>query len=251
MRIISQTNWFDEDPASLRRLIASIAPVVDFAVFVDGPYESYPYEFERSPDEQWDAIEAACFESGLSFLRAGGRVYESQVVKRTEMFKLATQYGVVNDDYTLVIDADEWIYHVNVERLRTRLERHHPDAGQVKCDTPRGKSYSAQSAIAMRGIQQPKFSTSVHGKGVERIFKLVDDPIVGPNYHGEYRGTNEHGERVVLKQRGAPRPDELQGSRLDLTDVLSIRNETWSRSMRRIRAKDQYGKKRTDLGVDL
>lgn len=251
MKLISQTSWFNEHPASLVRLIESMAGVVDVALFVDGPYADFPHTFPKSSADQYEAIRRACDRSGIACQIMDGQVYPSQAAKRTAMFEWAAEVGQVHDDYTLVIDADEVIEACDVDCLRSCIDEYRPDAVQVALETPEPTTMTLQQARGFLGIQYPKFSTSVHGRGVERIFVLVPDPLVGPKFHGEYRGTNARGVYVKLKHRGRSATREPHGSKLDLSHLITIRNDTWQRPIERIEKKSTYGRKRTREGYDL
>lgn len=95
--------WYDEQPESLERLIASLAGRVDVLVALDGRWDGMPGE-TVSPSEQTEALAAACAGAELELVApAVSEPWESQVAKRAALMGAAGEHG----EWVLVVDGDE------------------------------------------------------------------------------------------------------------------------------------------------
>ena len=106
MRLVGLLSFFDESPDWLYKSVVSLSalPVTDL-VALDGPYPLYPSEDDTSPDSNYEAIEAACRDTGIALhYFSEGRL--SEVEKRSRMFEIAEGF-TTEDDWYMVIDADE------------------------------------------------------------------------------------------------------------------------------------------------
>lgn len=252
MNIIAQVCWFDEPPESLTRLIDSLSPLVDVAVFLDGAYKNFPHTDPVSDDEQYVAIVRACVRNNIIPVVPPGQLWQSQVHKRSAMFAHVQSVALLYEDYTLIIDADEYLMpNYNATRIRHLLTKQRPDVALVALNTPPPARPSV-AKTRLQGIHAPRNSTNIHGRGIPRIMRVINGVTVGPKFHGSYVGTREDGSRVCLKDRqDAFKHLKAKPKILDLKYSLEIRNETWRRDAKRIVAKDKYGKARKRLGEDL
>lgn len=134
--IVALLSWYDENPAWLGGLIASLTrgDQVGHVVAVDGAYALYPGKQPRSPDGQADAIREVCRAAGLGLTlhEPASPWVGNEVEKRNTMFRLAEQVSSPSDWY-LVIDGDEivtkWGHGVpetNMDVVEVTLWKHRP-----------------------------------------------------------------------------------------------------------------------------
>lgn len=226
--------------------------LVDYAIFVDGPYKDFPHAIINSPNDQYDAIIDSCEAAGIPLhihRNVSGEAWASQIHKRTVMFKLAAMIGTVHEDYAFVIDADEYIAEADHHAIREQLRIHTPDVATVRINTPTSKAYNPR----IKGTQPPHNSYDLHGKPNPRIFRLLPEIIVGPIHHGTYAGVDENGRHLALRDRGTYlRQHGFEDPEvIDLAGHLSIINDTWKRDPERLKAKHEYGITREQKGIDL
>lgn len=247
MRIVAAVSWFDEPRASLEKLIYSASTLVDKFVFCDGAYRLFPHGRHYSTQDQHDFIIRKCNEVGIPvrIIQAPNEPWESQVQKRTHLMRAAAWDG----QYILVIDADEYIDHdaSDLIKLRTKMRRHEPDAVKVCLDTPMPRRNRARINL---GTQSPTQSTSVHGEGIQRIYRSLDHLTVGPLYHGTYSGIDPDGKWVSLRSRGGENKGYEEPVILDAKAYLRIVNDTWQRDEERLSAKGAYGSARRRANED-
>lgn len=112
MQVIGLLSWFDEHPAWLAELVASMARAgVDHVVAVDGAYALYPEARGNSGSEQAQVVTSTATGAGMGVTVhlprwpwVGG-----ELEKRTAMFKLAHAIAEPDTDWLWVCDADEVI----------------------------------------------------------------------------------------------------------------------------------------------
>lgn len=111
IRVVACCSWFDEDPALLKRMVASLPSVgVDTLIAVDGRYALFgdsDYEGFRSSEDQHVALWEACVAARIrlvSDLPPG--LYRDEREKRQRLFSLAESYAQTGD-WLLWIDGDE------------------------------------------------------------------------------------------------------------------------------------------------
>lgn len=245
MNIIAQVCWFDEPVESLERCIASIEGLCTKAVFLDGRYRSFPGLYSTSHPDQYEAILAACGRSNIELSLPLGQEWESQCEKRTIMWNLAEQIGTVGYDYTLIIDADEYIDKIDVTRVRQTLAYGDYDTAMIAVNTTRGSRYETSLA----GVQPPSNSYSQHGRGNPRLMKLYPGVVVGPVHHGHY-SVNLGSRRLTLRDRGDT-PGYEQARTVDMTSFFEIVNDTWERNPERLKKKHKYALERQRHAIDL
>ena len=249
MKIIAQVCWFDEPLHHFERLIASLEGVVDAAVFLDGAYARFPHRDPTSRIDQDLAIRDLCEKHHIECLIPEYHgAWQNQTVKRTAMWNYAAKLGTPHRDYTLVIDADEHVEHVDAAQLRSILSKWSPDACQVALETPAPNGWIPSS----KGIQSPRNSTSRHGRAIPRLFRLFPEIQIGPKYHGTYCARNKRGHLMCLKDRRKEYAHlSVKARIIDVRHLLQISNGTWSRDRKRIASKHHYGIVREAVKEDL
>lgn len=126
MRIVGLLSWFDEDPAFLKRAIASHADagLLDAVVAVDGRYALYGRggPATSTPDE-YATIAHACHERGLDLALVSRETpWDGEVHKRRALFQHGLAMAEVGRDWFWVIDGDnELIEHPEADEVRARL----------------------------------------------------------------------------------------------------------------------------------
>jgi hypothetical protein len=112
VNLIACLSWYDEQPAWLAELVASLTRAgATHIVAVDGAYVLYPGAQPRSPSEQAHAIIGTAAGVGI-----GATVHApslswigNETEKRRWMFSAAALIAESLEDWLLVIDADELI----------------------------------------------------------------------------------------------------------------------------------------------
>ena len=115
MKIIGALSWFNESPLWLTKTIASFARVCDQVVAVDGRYALFDHDFDWSPAAEPDAVVAAAEAVGLPLTLHVPRepFAGNEVEKRNLLMRLAMVHAEPMEDWIFVLDADEYIVHVD------------------------------------------------------------------------------------------------------------------------------------------
>jgi len=132
MRIVGLLSWYEENPAWLAEMIASLPSAgISHLIALDGAYALYPGAAPRSDSSNVEAIQAACTAVGLTYsIHQPVEVWEgNEVEKRSALFELAEQV-TTEEDWYFVMDADETITSVP-SNFRTRLARTRLDVAMV------------------------------------------------------------------------------------------------------------------------
>lgn len=238
MRIAAAICWYDEPLPALRRVVASVAPLVDTIVAFDGRWESFP------PDRYWipqaEDMAAIIDDHGIEQSIGGRRVgaWPSQSAKRTALYRAASTAA----DWILVIDADEELMLDDVSAFREHLARvdrsKRPDAVNMRVATPGPRDAGGRdTATAPHGVRwQP------------RLLRADPSLTVGPHSHRTITTDDcvvqieNDDDRALHVSRRAGRIATIHGA--------SIVNRTHSRSAERTAAKLAYGKARAERGID-
>ncbi len=240
MDIAAALCWYDEPPETLRRVVASVAPIVSCIVAMDGAWEGFPHDSHLSPIEQSQALREACAEHSLDLHEVPVQdTLRSQSYKRSLLYQEACKRA----KWVLVIDADEHLSIVNLPHLRSRLtfvaRSKASDAMTMRVSTPGvdGSKGGGLTATAPSGTRwQP------------RLFRSNPSIAVGPYSHR----TLSVGNAII--QCGSVEDLELYEdaipARIERARGVSIINSTHSRDAQRIAAKRAYGKARHERGID-
>lgn len=131
MRIVCLISWFEEKPAWLAGLVASMKGTADHVVAVDGAYALYPRSRARSESAQAEAIRETARGLGM-----GCTIHEpphawvgNEVEKRDFMFRLGEQV-TEPDDWYFVMDGDELLTETGRD-LHAACAEATRDAGEV------------------------------------------------------------------------------------------------------------------------
>lgn len=112
--IVGLLSWYEEPCTWLAETVASAAKVCDHLLAVDGPYAEFPFAQSKpaSGADQAETILRTAAGAGMGCtLHAAGRPWAgNEVEKRSFMFDLAQTF-TTEDDWLLVIDADEVVSH--------------------------------------------------------------------------------------------------------------------------------------------
>jgi hypothetical protein len=116
VRIVGLLSWYDEQPAWLAELVASMGRAgVDHLVAVDGAYGAYPDATGDSGSEQAAVVAAAALGAGM-----GVTVHQPQepwqgneIEKRTFLFAAAHLVARPGMDWLWIVDGDEIVTHAN------------------------------------------------------------------------------------------------------------------------------------------
>lgn len=132
MRLLALLSWYDESPLWLNATITSAAPHIDHLIAVDGAYALYPHGQPQSRSDQACAVIETCQAAGigLTLHRPQKRWYGNEVEKRTHMFRLAEVEATPDEDWYLVLDADE-VIHKAPHDLRQQLAATGHDVAEV------------------------------------------------------------------------------------------------------------------------
>jgi len=132
MRVIALLSWYDERPEQLAEMIDSLQGFADGLVAVDGAYALYPNGQPCSPHEQQVEIMRVARQVGLpAIVHQPGKLWAgNQVEKRSFLFRLADTVAEANEDWYLVIDADEVLESVPAD-AKARLQASARDAAEV------------------------------------------------------------------------------------------------------------------------
>lgn len=122
MRLVALLSFFDEQPAFLHRLVASLPLAhIDCLVALDGRYSHYPCAYDQSPPEQYAALTKACESAGITLrLHKPQGVYPTEMAKRTALFEKGEQ-ATTESDWYLIVDGDEQIQYAP-DDLKQQLE---------------------------------------------------------------------------------------------------------------------------------
>jgi len=137
MRIVGLLSWYEEDPAWLAEMIASLPTAgIEHLIALDGAYALFPGGTATSDASNVQAIQAACEAAGITYsIHQPVEVWEgNETEKRSALFELAEQVTDESDWY-FVMDADETITVVP-ENFIARLEETNLDVGMVTFQEP-------------------------------------------------------------------------------------------------------------------
>lgn len=113
MKIIGLLSWYEEDPAWLAECVAAAARVCDHIVAVDGAYVRFPGADKKpiSSPEQARVIQSVAAGAGIGCTVHVPREAwaGNEVEKRDFMFRFASTFAEPDEDWFLVVDADEFV----------------------------------------------------------------------------------------------------------------------------------------------
>jgi hypothetical protein len=213
-------SWFDERPAWLAELVASLSRVgVAHVVAVDGAYGLFPRAAGASPSEQAQTVVATAEALGMGVtLHVPPHPWVgNEVEKRSFMFRLAHLVAEPEVDWLFVIDGDELV--IVDDTFAGALEGADEDVAEVMLTDDCG-SYM-----------------------VRRLFRAQPAGVYVVGNHASY----VTGEGVTLWD---PRAPSLEAPALQLWD-LRLRHRAAARQEGRTAARNEYYAVRRDTGAEV
>jgi hypothetical protein len=219
MRLTALLSFYDEQPAQLERLVASL-PVagVTHLVALDGAYSLYPGGKAKSPLVQTKALRAACRTHGikLTLEQPTSTWAGNEIEKRSRLFA-AAETITTEHDWLLIMDADETVDKAPAD-LHVRLADSWFDVGEL--------TYRE----ANRTIPFPKLFRAIRGLHCHANHYTYRTP------DGRHLWGNAHTFRLE--------------PRLPVTDMYVTHRPT-NRTTDRLEARAGYYKTRDQLGIEV
>lgn len=142
-------SFYDETPAELHRLIASLPTVgVTHLVALDGRYAAFYGEHDTSSHEAHEAIKQACDTAGMGLTLHVDGPWDSEIAKRTFLFGLAAQQ---QHDWLMVVDGDEEVAAVQGDPAAI-LRATSLDVATVILERPDGSTQDAAHRMYFRAL---------------------------------------------------------------------------------------------------
>lgn len=204
MRVIALMSWYDESPARLAAVVASVSRFCDHIVACDGAYRLYPGGRPSSGCDQAQAIQMAAEATGIGCtVHVPSRVWEgNEVAKRSFLFGLGHLIAEPERDWFLVIDSDEVITACDVDALRDTLASTDRNVATVMHE-----GYADHTAVGDH-LAQIEHRTAHPAR---RLFRAAAEPIRVEGQHWHYvRRADGHDEVLWGRFQGAS--EEIPGT---------------------------------------
>jgi hypothetical protein len=226
VRLIALVSWFDEQPAWLAELVASLARCgVDHVVAVDGAYALYPQARGSSGSEQAHVVASSAAGAGIGCTVhvPRDRWLGNETEKRSFMFRLGHALATPGDDWLVVADADEvW---EPAGSLRSELEAASGDVGEVLL--------YEQDRVTGAGVTSTM---------IRKCFRAQPSPVRVVGHHARY----ECADRVLWD---AARPAAQEPSAW-LSDV-KVRHRPTERAAYRTDRRNAYYGLRSSVNLEF
>lgn len=234
MRVVALLNFYDEPPARLAATVASLAPLCDGVIAVDGAYVMFPGALRRpsSGPEGLDTIASVARSLGMSVTlhQRSEPWMGNETEKREFMFRLA-ETETTEDDWLFLIDADEVLVQCPGD-IHDQLRGGGPSFLAAEC------------VMFEQEIERTLPGGEVVGwigrHPLRRFWRALRGIEVGPAHHQFRRGND------WLSDAGRP---GLLVSALTLHDVV-IEHRNVFRSDERLQRKSRYYADRDYLGIE-
>lgn len=208
MRIIAALSWYDESPTWLTACVASAARLCDHVVALDGAYGLFPGGRPSSGPEQSAAIRLAAEAAGIGCtIHVPSEVWRgNEVHKRGHLFALAQLVAEPEEDWFLVIDADEILAGCDRNAAHAALAESDDLVAAIAHET-----YDDHTA------QGEHLSAIEHRTShlARRLFRAGPEPIRVEGQHWRYVRRAADGQDDLLWGRGA----------CDYTEIPELRME--------------------------
>lgn len=265
MKIIGLLSWFDESPTWLAATVASMSRVCDHVVALDGRYAHYSDERYQSSSEQVSAVMEAARASGMGLtLHTAPKVWETEMDKRTHLFRLGALEAETFEDWFFVLDADEVLIHVGdyvlpeLKRLRSEqknvavarlLEELDPHADEARSKLSRNMElqyiYTSPTPRFYRALKDIRV-TECH-----YYYTGEDERGMRVALWGQQRTDTQTGETIVVgEDHAASEPGLTPWHMFGDSDVL-IENRCCLRAKTRFNRREEYYQTRDQLGIEL
>jgi hypothetical protein len=218
MKLVALLSWFDEQPEWLSAMVASLTKAnVDHLVAVDGCYSLYPNALRRwrSPQQQVDAITAACYGAGIGLtLHIPTHAWTgNEVEKRNHLFDLGRTVTRDQDDWYLIIDGDEIVDTASPD-LKDRL------------------AAAEHDWVAYYKLVEPEGANHVRG-----LYRNHPDLHIRITHYGY-----SHGDQLLWDGSGYPV--------LNMTDYLILEHRQRGHHTPRHQNKWEYYRLRDELQIE-
>lgn len=215
---------FDEPPAFLHRLVASLAGKVDALVAVDGRWRHHgDGTYAVSPRSTLDALRDACEQHDVhGVLITRETPWESQVDKRDWAMLIAQSYG----DWLLVIDGDCTLERFDAAAVRAALQVTDLDVAEV----------------TVRNLNRPwPFQHLAEQVMPARLIYRAGARVVGPAHNDLELGG--------VRLNGDPLHGDLAPA-LDLASLVEVAHDNRNRGDTRNGAAAAYRRARRANGIE-
>lgn len=234
MRLIGILCWYDESPSWLAATITSLAihTEIDHLVAVDGAYALLPGGRAFSGFEQHQVIHETCRASQIGLtLHAPREVwFGNEVEKRSFAFQLAEQVIDGDQDWYLIIDADEVV--TSALGFRHVLEGTDFDLGFVSLFERFDPHVTEGSSIVSRKVNMPRET----GCPSPRFFRALPRLHVAENHYTYLDGNG----RMLWTSADTPAVDSR----------VEVEHRTRLRDVARREQQQAYYRRRDELGLE-
>lgn len=235
MKLIGCLVWFDEQPGFLATAVTSLGKFCDIVVAVDGRYDLFPGNNNRSSLDQVDAIVQTAEAVDLECLlyRPKTCFVDNEVGKRNLSLALAGSVAEPDEDWLVIFDADVHLMKVDREKLLSELDK--TDKNVATLTTMRG-----------RDVHSPEFDD------VDLAHEFTVESRLLYRYHPSLRYGPAH---WAVSRDKARKKIWLWGNinlapALDLGDSLVVYHRTRAREAARSVAAGRYYMERDRLAVE-
>jgi hypothetical protein len=207
VKVIALMSWYDESPTWLAATVASVARLCDHVVAVDGAYAHYPNGRGSSGIDQSSAVRMAAEAAGMGCtIHVPSRSWVGdEVAKRGFLFRAGNLVAEPDEDWFLVIDADEMIVECDVNAVRHQLVNTEHNTATVDLET-----YTDHTA------RDEGMSDFTHRAAhpARRLFRAATEPIRVEGQHWHYVA-RRFGRDEILWGRGDGLAEFLTGIRME------------------------------------
>lgn len=257
-------SWWDESPTWLAGSVASMANVCDHVVALDGRYRLYDDHRVQSGAAQVDAVVEAARATGMGLtLHTAPRVWETEMDKRTHLFRLGALEAETFRDWFFVLDADELLIragrrlrstlqdladnqqNVGVARLFEEADPHESDVrSRISNTTPVEYTYTSPTPRFYRALEDIRVS------GCHYYYTGEDERGMRVALWGQQKTREADGQVVVLGDQHDPAEPGLTPWHHFADDEALIENRCLQRAQVRTQRRQDYYETRDAAGIE-
>lgn len=248
MKITAALSWFEESPIWLSSLVASMAPLIDAVVAVDGAYFLYPEALAHptSGPEQAEAIIQACAAAnlGCTIHTPTGPWMGNETEKRTFLFQLATMQST-EDDWLFVVDGDDIIRSIppDAREMLEETDKHVAEVSLWWREDWEANEDKTQLAHWLNGEARDDWTVNHRA-----LIRALPDLHCG-YAHMIYEATDPDTNLLIRLRGQVNNDDQPLAEALDLT-MLKVEHRHSHRNPARQANSDLYYKRRDELNVE-